>query len=393
MSPSPQKKDDRLFVRDGRRSHRRSFSLTEFRLGLGVVGVLLLITTWILWKGAHPDPALFAASVGTDAPAATMMSADRGPLPPSLALPGWHERMLSWFDASNLYVKINGREDYYKSFGFQRLGYVSLVQNADTTRIVDVEFFDQGSTANALGAQAGERSPEQVTRVGTSGFVNASSNAMFMTHGRFYVRAIGADTTAATRAQLEHVCRTLAAHLPGEPLPWAYALFAGQLGLEPSKVSFMPENAFSFGFARDVYSARLDDDSEIFVAVAPTEPAAKELAAQFEAGFAELSDDVSAAQGIRWARDRYQATLAGVLADGRWVLGVRGAPDLARGRASFDRLRGGLRALPTEVVDQAFSPTTAAGSTPGAGAVEAAPGAEPGKELPPASEPAYPEGR
>lgn len=295
MSTSPPKKDDRLFVRDGRRSYRRTFSLTEFRLGLGVVVVLALITTWLLWKGAHPDPALFTASIGSDAPAAV---ADRGPLPPSLAAPGWHERALTWFDATNLYVKIDGREDYYKSFGFQRLGFVSLVQDADTTRIVDVEFFDQKSAANALGAQAGEHSPEQETRVSASGFVTASPNAMFMTHGRYYVRAIGADTTAATRAQLAHVCRTLAAHLPGEPLPWAYALFAGQLGLDPGRVAFMLENAFSFGFARDVYTARLDDDSEIFVVVSPTESAAKALAQEFAAGFAELADDVRAAHGM-----------------------------------------------------------------------------------------------
>jgi len=388
---SPQKKDDRLFVRDGRRSYRRSYSLTEFRLGLGVVVVLVLITAWILWKGAHSDPALFAASVGNDAPAASG-PADRGPLPPSLAAPGWHERTLAWFDATNLYVKINGREDYYKSFGFQRLGFVSLVQDADTTRIVDVEFFDQGSAANALGAQSGERSPEQGVQVGASGFINASTNAMFMTHGRYYVRAIGADTTAATRAQLDHVGRVLAAHLPSEPLPWAYALFAGQLGIDPGRVAFMPENAFSFGFARDVYAARLED-SEIFVVAAPTEAAAKELAQRFEKGFADLADDVRTASGVRWARDRYLATLAGVVTDGRWLIGVRGAPDVARGRAALDGLRAGLRALPSEVIDRAFAKPVATQPGPGEGTAEAGPGAVSGKDLPPASEPAYPEER
>jgi hypothetical protein len=381
MSTTPQKKDDRLFVRDGRRSHRRKFSLTEFRLGLGVLAVLALITAWLLWKGAHPDPALFAASIGTETPAA---ATDRGPLPPSLAAPGWHERTLAWFDATNLYVKIDGREDYYKSFGFQRLGYVSLVHEADTTRIV-AEFFDQGRrrTRSARKPASGRRG-----NTGRCQRVHQCFGECDVHDARgVTARAIGADTTAATRAQLAHVCRTLAAHLPGEPLPWAYALFAGQLGLDPGRVAFMPENAFSFGFARDVYAARLDDDSEIFVVVAPTESAAKALAQEFESGFAELADDVQAAHGVRWARDRYQATLAGVVVDGRWVTGVRGAPDLARGRTSLDRLRGSLRALPSKVVEQAFAAPAATGSAAGADATGEGSVPAPGKDLPPVSEP------
>jgi hypothetical protein len=390
MSPAPQKKDDRLFVRDGRRSYRRTFSLTEFRIGLGVVAVLAAIAAWLVWKGAHPDPALFAASVGPDSEMPGMGAVvDRGPLPPSLAAPGWSERRLSWFDTSNLYVKINGREDYYKSFGFERLGFVSLVEDADTTRIVDVEFFDQGTAANALGAQAGERSPEQRAQVAASGFVTRSPNALFMTHGRYYVRALGADTTGATGRQLEHVRRVLEQHLQSEPLPWAWALFAGGMGLDPGRIGYMRENAFSFGFANDVYIARLEDDAELFVVAAGSNAAS--LAKQFESGFADLADESKSAGGVQWQRDRYVSNWSTATAHGKWVLGVKGAPEVERATRALADLKAALAKLPDAVVARAFE---AVGAEVEPGGTESAPaGADSVKVLSPASEPAYPEGR
>ncbi len=39
-------KQDQLFVRDGRRTHRKQFSMTEFRLGLLVMPLLALVAIW-----------------------------------------------------------------------------------------------------------------------------------------------------------------------------------------------------------------------------------------------------------------------------------------------------------------------------------------------------------
>src|SRR5262245_42749192 len=62
----PRRKDDRLFVRDGRRSYRRRFSRTEARWGIVVLAGLGAVLAWVLWKGAHPDPALFSSGLGTE---------------------------------------------------------------------------------------------------------------------------------------------------------------------------------------------------------------------------------------------------------------------------------------------------------------------------------------
>ena len=56
-------RDDRVFVSDGRRHFRRTYSRTEVRAGLAVLLGLALLLVWVGWKGAHPDPSLFGEGV------------------------------------------------------------------------------------------------------------------------------------------------------------------------------------------------------------------------------------------------------------------------------------------------------------------------------------------
>ncbi len=363
--------EERILVRDGRRHHRPRYSRTEFRIGLVALAVLGGIVAWVAWRGAHPDPALFTTPVveggsdiqvldsrpapeGTSAPRAAgaetaAAPGDRGPLPAALALPGWTEGGVSSFGPENLYEKIDGREDYYKSFGFRRLWFVSLQHDALAERVVDVEAFDLAEPANALGAFAGERPEGSTMELADDGAVVLFRNALYVARGPMYVRAIGSDESDELRALLAHLRTTLEGALPGAPLPWAWALFVGELGVEPGAVSYTAENAFSFGFASDVWSARRADETELFVVAAADEAAAGDLARKFGDGFTEYGDAAGTSHGVSWASDRYLKTVSGAKATGRWTIGVYGAPDLATAAAELDRLEAAVRDLPLEI--------------------------------------------
>jgi hypothetical protein len=347
--------EDRLFVRDGRRSYRKTFSMREFRYGLVVLVGLALVAAWVAWKGARPDPALF--EIPEELLEGEMPSTDRGPLPDRLAAPGWSEGPLSQFDSDNLYEKINGREDYYKTFGFERLYFISLVHDEEEATVVDIELFDLGQAANALGAYSGERPPEVTPEVGAGGMSHLAPNALFMTRGRYYLRAIGSEVTDVTQAQLTHLRQAFEAGVQGEPLPWAYALFVGELDLDPSRVSYMRENAFSFGFARNVYAATLEDDqTQIFVVPLGADADATSLAQMFEQGFREYGSAVESApgaSGVQWVRDRYLQRVSGAVSIGSWLIGVRGAPDLDVATSALRSLQSGIEALPAEAVARA----------------------------------------
>jgi len=363
---------DRILVRDGRRHHRPTYSRAEFRIGLVVLAGLALVVGWVAWRGRNPDPALFsagedllasaprtgdagydagggmraqpdragrtAAGPATAAADENAAAADRGPLPAGLAAPGWTEGRVSTFGPENLYEKIDGREGFYKSLGFRRLWFVSIPRADDPATVVDVELYDLGETGNALGAYAGERPQGGEPIVAADGLSHLDRNALVLARGPYYVRAIGSDESAAVRDELEHLRGALEAGLPGEPLPRAFGLFVGRMGFAPDRVTYMAENAFSFGFAKDVYAARLDDDTELFVADAGSGKDAVALANRFTEGFRGYGRAIEASAGVDWTEDRYIHTVAGAKGVGRWTVGVRGAPDRKAAETGLARI-------------------------------------------------------
>ena len=355
----PTNKEDRLFNPQGRRIYRKSYSLAEVRIGAVIVLLLAVISAWVVWRGRNPDPALFEISLESlDAGVAIV---ERGPLPAELAPPGWHETGIAHFDASNLYEKIDGREGYYKALGFQRLHFASIVSDANASTVVDIELFDQGTSANALGAYAGERPPDAVA-IGDDGKSVIARNALFMTRGKYYVRAIGPDESEPVVALLRHLQQRFAS-LQDEALPWGYAVFTGALGFDAGRVSYMPEDAFSFGFARNVYAARLDDDAtELFLTVASDDASATALADQFTQGFLSYGSAAGESGGVAWVKDRYLGGISGAQTAGSWVLGVRGAPAQDTAEQGMQQLVDAVRRLSPEIAAQAQESATAASS-------------------------------
>ncbi len=376
------------------RVFRKSWSTTEAKAGAVVMLLLALLAAWVAWRGAHPDPALFAdpallageaASLpeiegraapdgvsfagerdgGGSAAAPARSPADRGALPVVLATEGWTEGPVSRFDAGNLYVKIDGRADFFLSRGFRSLTFVTLSGPAGAT--VDLELYDLGSAENALGAFAAERAPDakSTTERGTSWYV--ARNALFLARGSSYLRAIGSDESAPVLAQLAALRKAFDASLAAGEKPWTVALFGDALGLTQDRLQYTAENAFSFGFAKNVTSAALDDgETELFVLPAGDEAKAKELAARFEEGFLSYGTKAEAA-GTTWVKDQYLETYARTLAAGTMVVGVKGAPDPAKVLALLAKLEAAVRALPPDVARKAAASPPAAARPEGGG--------------------------
>ena len=338
----PPRDEERVFVR-ARRHFRPRYSVAEARLGGAIVAALAAVAAWIAWRGAHPDPALTAAGPGLVRRSA--VKADRGPLPAELAPVGWQEEKLAAFGPSDLYVKIDGREGYYKALGFERL-YCATLSGPGGAPTVDIELYDLGRAANALGAASGELPRDAAPEFQDGSLSFADRNALYLTRGRYYLRAIGSDASEAVRTALARVRERFLQSLPAERMPWSYALFGG-LGVAPAKVSYLAENAFSFGFAANVHVGLLPDgETEVFVAPAADAAAARRLASRFEKGFSEYGEPLGSRGGVPWFKDRYLSRASAAGARGRVVYGVRGAADEKAGAALLERLGAAVRALP-----------------------------------------------
>jgi hypothetical protein len=380
------------------RVFRKRFSTGEAKAGAAVLVLLALLAAWVAWRGARPDPAPFAepallaketaavpelegrkapdgiafangggAAVAPSASTAAAAPADRGALPPALAGDGWSDGPVSRFDAENLYVKINGRADFFLARGFRALTFVTL--SGPGGAAVDLELYDLGSPENALGAFVAERPPDAkaTTERGTSWYL--ARNALFLARGSSYLRAIGSDESPAVLARLAALRKAFETGIAAGERPWTAALFGDALGLPQDRLLYTAENAFSFGFARNVTSATLDDgETELFVLPAGDEAKARALAARFEEGFLSYGAKVEAA-GAAWVKDQYLETYARALAAGTMVVGVKGASDPAKAAGLLAKLEKAVRALPSEVARKAAAGPPA-GAKPKGGAYE-----------------------
>jgi hypothetical protein len=369
--------DDRLFVREGFRHYRRRYSLTEVRWGWVVLATLLLIAGWVAWKGAHPDPSLFsdgaallkpaepvavpvaaspapsaaapAAAAPTSVPAAP---ADRGPLPANLAGAGWTEDKVATFDEENLYVKIDGRADYFRAFGFTRLYSVLLIRDGDPATTIDVEMYDLRRPPNALGAYGGERPQNAKVEVTAGGLHHFDRNALFMARGRYYIRVLGSDETPLITAKLHALADQLIAQVATAPLPWAYGVVLGQMGLGADRMTYFAKNAFSLGFADDVWSVRplgKDHDLELFLSARKDVADARALVGKLQKSFAELGSSAGKRKGVTLVKDQFLGLFSAATNQDRFVLGVRGAESGDVAIAQLDKLKAALLAAPEEV--------------------------------------------
>ncbi|MBK8013742.1 MAG: hypothetical protein IPK13_20630 [Deltaproteobacteria bacterium] len=347
--PTPADQDTRIFVRNGRRHYRKRYSLFEFRLGLVILVALAMTAGWVAYKGRHPDPSLLGTEPALGEGASVHPPADRGPLPQDIAPPGWRETVVSSFDPDHLYEKINGRADYYKSFGCERLVFATLVQAAAPETVIDIELYVLPNAANALGTYAGERGTPSTASVLESGIGHAARNALYFVQGRAYIRLIGSEDSPVVHEALRHILASFQSTMPSEPLPWGYDLLAETLRYDVGQIEYQSENAFSFDFGRQVYAAPIDDEGgQIFVVASPSDKDATNLAHAFVAGFLEYGTRAEKDRPGTWVQDRYLGTISTAMAHGAWVMGVRGAKTAAEATPRLESLRQGLDAKGAE---------------------------------------------
>jgi len=338
--------DEPVFNTFRRKPLRPFYSLREVQIGVLLLTLLAVIAGWVAWRGTHVDPTLFTTpgeKLLTDrgknivvykrplepwrepgsGPATTSVRLE--PFPSSVVSPGWRVTgPPQMFDESNLYEKIDGREEFYKARGFKKLYFLTLASDEQPNVNVDIELFDLGGIENALGALSAEISnPQTEVHATPAGLWYVTRNGGFLSQGRYYARLIGSDDNDAVRQKIAGLRDGLITALPAEPMPWVYSLFVGALHLSPGKIQFQKENAFSFDFAREFYTADVTgSDAELFISKRQTADEAAALAGKLADGFADFGKRTE----VGLIHNEYVNAYDAVRARGRYVIGVRLAP-------------------------------------------------------------------
>ena len=333
------RKEDRLFNPHGRRHYRRTYNINEVRIGVIIVAVLVAIAYWVAWRGMNPDPELFSIEVTytqtkqTPDKTSTTIAGETTVFP-SLDFVGWEAGPPNSYTSDNLYEKINGREGFYKSYGFKQLYTATLANLSDPNAFIDIELFDLGSVQNAFGAYNAERP----TNVGTSTETSyIDRNLLGLSRNTFYLRAIGSLEDPKTHATLTQLKERFVAHIPNAALPWSHELFMTDLGLPQSAIGFEANNAFSFEFGKNVHIAQINEETELFIIKKNNQTEAQQLAYQFLEGFLSLGTEIKSDDKL-FVQDRYLHTYATAESTHSYVIGVRGAPTVAKAQQHLNSL-------------------------------------------------------
>jgi hypothetical protein len=185
--------------------------------GYVILGVLGLITVALLIQQSRFNPAVFVAlrppqlqgrpgAVSGQAPAATAAFLPEvegfNPLAP-----------IESYNPDNLSDKIDGKAELYLSAGFKEMSCRSFNLGEAGGTHVDVYLYDMGSPPHAFAAFSGQRRPGSASSRLTANAYN-TANALFFTHGRFYVEIVADRTAETLQRSLEGYAAALLAKLP-----------------------------------------------------------------------------------------------------------------------------------------------------------------------------------
>ncbi|MEW6733723.1 MAG: DUF6599 family protein [Acidobacteriota bacterium] len=240
-----------------------------------------------------PSGETTSGETGTEAIPATNpqpTAANAELIPANGAGNGWvRDSQLQRFTSDNLYDKIDGRENLYKSYEFKQLFTADFTATGQQGRFIQVELFDMTTAKSALGVFATERPAHPNTiKLGRDAYTD--TNGVFFWKGQYYVRVIGSDTDKSTQQATSAIARAIEAKLPdskddvaiGDPLPTA--------GRVPDSFALIGDSAFGQSFLRNVSSARYKVGKlELTGFVMTTESAAKASSTVEEFGKAMAS--------------------------------------------------------------------------------------------------------
>lgn len=201
-----------------RKSYRVGASPRERLLTLACFLFLVGLVGWVVHRGGQVDPDLFRlddASLREKGSGPTIYEREvvvhasravgQHPVAALLVerLPGLGFRRsgpVESYGYDELYVKINGRETLYKSFGFRNLWWASYEQGEES---LDVEIFQHESPMAAFGVFSAERAGIEGALLEPTRTV--IPNGLYFVAGTYYVRVLGASAAPLVKKAAETV--------------------------------------------------------------------------------------------------------------------------------------------------------------------------------------------
>ena len=228
-----------------------------------ILSVLVLIGAGILITQTRINPAILQkdtllptpGGAGPDEPAAPMEALT--PLPPNLKPLTAAER----FDAGTLSDKINGKAELYLSAGFSGLVTQRFRDESAADGWIEAFVYDMNSGTNAFAVFSAQRR-ENAESLDLAQYAYRSPNAVFMTHGQYYLEFIASEASNQILQSMELLAATFIGNTPAETVTIAEQDLFPEPNLVSGSIALIATDAFGYERLDQVYTAeyRLNDE-------------------------------------------------------------------------------------------------------------------------------------
>jgi hypothetical protein len=272
---------------------------------------------------------------------------DLGPFPADTLDDAWRPvGRVKYFQADNLYEKINGEAEKFIKQGFVELAFLRLRSASDVSEIA-IELFDQGSLSGSLGIFSEHAAGRAVDQRDGVSFFTTKVGAIGR-KGRYFFRIAGdrqsvdvTDKSAGLVAAFAQLDRDPAAAAPDErPVSAGFALLNRGLGIAEADIQFEEGNVFQYDFAQRFWfaDAGAGNDARLFVHIADSATDAEDLMTAMVGEHSYEYDRLDSDAAYSLFRHRYLGSYFAVARQGHTLYGVEKSPDPATTAAALERL-------------------------------------------------------
>jgi hypothetical protein len=188
------------------------------------------------------------------------------------------------FDAQNLSDKIDGKAELYFSAGFVRLISQRFRDERAADLWMEAFVYDMGNSQNAFSVFSAQRR-QNAKALDLSQHAYRTSNALFLTHGRYYVEIIASKVSEQIQFPVTKMAETFIRNTPVKKMVAdnEARLFPKQ-ELVQNSVVLISSNAFGYDGFDNIYTAeyKFDDNSLMaYLSHRKTPANAKKLALEY----------------------------------------------------------------------------------------------------------------
>jgi len=169
------------------------------------------------------------------------------------------------FDAGNLSDKINGKAELYLAAGFKRLASQRFKDEGAADLWMEAFVYDMGNSQNAFSVFSTQRR-EGSESLDLSENAYRTSNAVFLTHGRYYVEIIASKVFEQDRQSAKRMAETFIRNTPSEKAALNESALFPEDGLVKNSIALIASNAFGFDGLDKIYTAQYEFNGQSLMA-------------------------------------------------------------------------------------------------------------------------------